>query len=330
MRLALTVVAALAIGWAEPAGAADWIDGVFPERSHEFGTVARGSKVRYSFKLINTTDREIHIVSSNPKCGCTDVRIGASSIPPGAQTVIEASIDTTRFTGYKASGLVLVLDRPEARNVNLDLTCFIKTDVSLTPGQVDFGTVNRTTEPKLELTLNYTGGQADWAITKANTVSDHIVAELHEKGRSPGGQVSYSLTVNLKPSAPIGYFKDEVTLWTNDPSSPKIPVSVAALVQSNVTLTPSVINLGTLKVGQSIQKTIMVRSSKPFKLTAIKPGSPDLTAPPVTDQAKTLHTVVVTFKAPAKTGGYNASVEFESDLKDEPASKLTVFANIVP
>jgi Protein of unknown function (DUF1573) len=330
MRLALTVVAALAIGWAEPAWAADWTDAVFPQRSHDFGTVARGSKVRHSFKLVNTTNQEIHIASWTTKCGCTDVRIGAREIPPGAQTVIEASIDTTRFTGYKASGLTLILDRPSSVSVDLNLTCFIRTDVSLSPGQVDFGTVNRTTGPKLELTLSYNGGQADWAVTQMKTISDHIVAELHEKGRSPGGQATYTLSVTLKPSAPIGFFKDEVTLETNDPNSKTIPVSVAAIVQSNVTVSPSVINLGTLKAGQSVQKTVMVRSSQPFKLTAINPGSPELTAPPVGDQSKALQTVVVTFKAPARVGPYNASVEFESDIKGEPATKMTVFANIVP
>ncbi len=106
-----------------------------------------------------------------------------------------------------------------------------------------------------------------------------MVAELREQGRSAGGQVNYVLTATLKPSAPVGFFKDEITLKTNDPSSPTIPVSVSAVVQSNVTISPSVINLGTVKAGQTIQKTVLVRSAQPFKLTAIKPGQPDLTAP---------------------------------------------------
>ena len=90
MRHALSVVAVLASLRADPAGAADWTDAVFPERSHDFGTVARGSKVRHSFKLVNSTNQEIHIASWRTKCGCTDVRVGARDIPPGTQTVIEA------------------------------------------------------------------------------------------------------------------------------------------------------------------------------------------------------------------------------------------------
>ena len=330
MRHALPVMAALAIGWAWPAGAADWTEAVFPERSHDFGTVARGSKVRHSFKLVNSTGQEIHISSWKTKCGCTDVRVGARDIPPGTQTVIEAVIDTTNFKDYKASGLTLFLDRPTPASVDLNITCFIKADVGLTPGQVDFGTVNRAGKPKVEIALTYSGGQPNWAVTEMKTVSDHVVAELREQGRSPGGQVNYALTATLKPSAPIGIFKDEITLKTNDPSSPTIPVSVSAVVQSNVIVSPSVINFGTLKAGQTIQKTVLVRSARPFKLTEIKPEQPDLTVPAVTDQSKGLHTVVLTFKAPTRLGPYNAAVEFETDLKDEPTARLTTFANVIP
>ena len=90
----------------------------------------------------------------------------------------------------------------------------------------------------------------NWAVTEMKTISDHIVAELRETGRSPGGQVSYALTATLKASAPIGIFKDEITLKTNDPSSPSIPVSVSAVVQSNVIVSPSVINFGTSRPGR--------------------------------------------------------------------------------
>ena len=96
--------------------------------------------------------------------------------------------------------------------------------MTLNPGQVDFGVVNRSTRPKVELTLTYAGGQADWAVTEMKTISDHVVAELErDRAGRPAGQVNYQLTATLKPSAPVGFFKDEITLETNDPSSPTHP-----------------------------------------------------------------------------------------------------------
>ena len=330
MRHALIVAVALAAGGTGTTRAADWTDAVFPVRSHDFGTVARGSKVRHAFKLVNTTAQSIHIASWRTKCGCTDVRVGARDIPPGTQTVVEAVIDTTKFTGFKPSGLTLVLDRPTVAEVDLNLSCFIRGDLTLNPGQVDFGVVNRSGKPKVELMLTYAGGQPDWAVLKMGTISDHLVAELREAGRSPGGQVSYQLSATLRPSAPVGFFKDEITLETNDPNGKKIPVSVSAVVQSNVIVSPTVINLGEVKPGQTVQRTVLVRSAQPFKLESVRPARPELTAGPAPDQAKAMHSVVLTFKAPAQPGGFNAAIEFQTDLKDEPAARVMTFATVVP
>ena len=120
---------------------------VFPERAFDFGTVARGSKVHHTFKLLNRTNQEIHIADWRTKCGCTEVRVGAREIPPGTQTIIEAVIDTTKFQGYKASGLTLVIDRPSFVEVDLNLTCFIQGEIVLNPGQVDFGIVRHASQP---------------------------------------------------------------------------------------------------------------------------------------------------------------------------------------
>ena len=330
MRPVLPVAAVLALILARGAGAADWTDSAFPDRSHDFGTVARGSKIRHSFRVVNSTPNEIHIESWRVKCGCTDVRIGAREIPPGTQTVVEAVIDTTKFEGYKASGLVLVIDRPTRVEIDLNLTCFIRGDLVLTPGQVDFGIVNRSTKPRVELTLTYAGGRADWAISEMGTISDHIVAELREQGRSAGGQVNYLLTATLKPSAPIGFFKDEITLKTNDPESRNIPVSVSGVIQSNVTVTPSVVNLGRIRAGESAQKTIIVRSSQPFKVVGLRASKPEVTLDTPPDQSRAMHSFAFSFKAPSTPGPFNATIEVETDIKDEPPARLTAFATVVP
>ncbi len=332
MRYRLRLLAAVGLVAASPAlaSAQDWIDSVFPSRSYDFGTVARGSKVHHSFQLVNTTNSEIHIASHQTKCGCTEVRIGATTIPPGTQTVIEAVIDTTKFSGPKASGLTLILDRPQYRQIDLNLNCFIRSDIMLSPGQADFGVVNRASKPMVDLTLNYTGGKADWAITKMQTLSPHVTARLNETGRSGGGQATYSMTVTLNPSTPTGFFKDEITLFTNDPTSPSIPVSVTANVQSTVTATPSVLTLGAVKPGEEIKKTLLVKSAQPFKVLGVKSNRNELSGSTAAgDTAKALHPVVVTLKAPTEAGPFHAILEVQSDVKDEPATKINAFATVI-
>jgi Protein of unknown function (DUF1573) len=323
----LVVWAALAI---PPAGAQDWVATVFPERAYDFGTVARGSKVLHTFKLVNRTNQEIHIADWRTKCGCTEVRVGAREIPPETLTTIEAVVDTTKFEGYKASGLTLVIDRPSHAEVDLNLTCFIQSEIVLNPGQIDFGIVRHASKPTLTLTMNYHGGRPDFAVSRMQTRSGDVTAKVQELGRTAGGAAQFVVTATLNPSAPNGIFRDEVRMITNDPAIPALPISVTANVQSAVTVSPSVLNLGRVRPGQVIKKTIMVRSSQPFKLTEVKPSDEDLSATPDPDGSRPLHMVNLTFKAPTRSGPYHAVCEIATDLKDEPTATLSTFATITP
>ena len=315
------------------APAQSWVDSVLPERSFDMGTVARGSKVRHTFVLANRLDQPVRILDWKTKCGCTEVKVGAREIPPGTQTTIEAVIDTTKFVGHKPSGLKLILDKPSYVEVDLNLSCFIRGDLTLTPGNADLGVIARApgVKPSVTMRLKYVGGHANWGITKIQTKNPKLVAKAEEQGRTQTGQVDYILTATLDPTDISGYFKDEITLFTNDPSSPTIPVSVAANVQAAVTISPSPLILGPLKPGQVVKKTLLVRSAQAFKVKGVTPSKDDFTtASDPAEDAKPLHTVNVTFTAPATSGPYHSVIEIATDLKDEPPAKITAFANVIP
>lgn len=328
MRLALLSLVVLP-ALAHPAIAENWYDTIIPEKSHDFGTVARGSKVRHVFRVVNTTNEDVHIADYRTKCGCTDVKLGARDVPPGTQTTIEVTLDTTRFQGYKPSGLTLIFDRPQYVQVDLNLSSFIRADVMLSPGGVDFQTVPRGSNGTQTLNLTYYGAKADWAVTKLTTITEHVSAELREVNRVPG-TVQYQLTATLHPTTPPGHFRDEITLSTNDPDSPTIPISVSASVQAALTVAPGILNLGRMRPGQSIKKTVLVRGSKPFKVTGATCPKPDLTAAAALGEAKPFQTVTVTFTAPSAPGPYNATLEIATDIDGEPPAKLTAFATVVP
>ncbi len=269
----------LGFSTAAPAEASDWIASVFPDRAHDFGNVARGSQVRHSFPVVNRSNSEVHIASWRTKCGCTNVKVGARVIPPGTQTTIEATIDTTRFQGRKDSGLTLVIDRPNYIEVDLNLTCFIRSDVMLNPGQIDFGTVRRSDKlPSAALTLTYNGGRPGWEIAEMKTQSAKVKAVAERLNRTAGGLVQWTVSATLQPGITNGYFKDEITLITNDLPAQTIPISVVANVQSAVSVTPSIINFGPIRAGQSVTKIVHVRSASPFSLTRLEADRAELRA----------------------------------------------------
>ncbi|AMV39510.1 hypothetical protein VT85_18880 [Planctomyces sp. SH-PL62] len=330
MRLRAFFLALLATaGPAALAQSYDWLDAALPERAYDFGVVARGSQLRHAFAVVNRTDQEIRILEWRTKCGCTDVKVGAKVIPPGTQTTIEVTVDTTRFLGHKPSGLTLVFESPSYVQVDLNTSCFIRGDIVTNPGQLDFGIVRRSDKPQTTaLTLAYAGGQPDWQVTKMNTLSDHIKAELREVDRTVGGQINFTLTATLQPSAPNGYFKDEITLETSDQQ--KIPISVVANIQSAVALTPSIINFGQVKPGESVTKTVLVRSAQPFSITGLTTSKTELQSDDQSKGAQAVHQVKLTLKAPDQPGAFHSLMTVKTDIPDEPEAVLKTFATVGP
>lgn len=307
----------------------EWVNSALPERSFDFGTVARGSQLRHAFPVVNRSDRTIQIREWRTKCGCTGVKVGARVIPPGTRTTVEVTVDTTQFLGHKPSGITLVFDQPELVEADLNTTCFIRGDIVMNPGQLDFGIVRRgETPPKTELTLTYAGGRSDWEISKMKTRTDKVKAELRELNRTADGQIQFSLSATLQPNAPNGYFKDEITLLTNDDSSPSIPVSVVATVQSAVALTPSIINFGRVAPGQSVSKTVLVRSSKAFAITELSASESALKSEDQAKGAQPVHQVTLTLTAPEQTGPFHSTLTVKTDIPDEPEAVVKAFATV--
>ena len=89
------------------------------------------------------------------------------------------------------------------------------------------------------------------------TRTAHISAKLHETSRSAEGQVQYVLTATLDPSGLTGFFKDEITMVTNDATGQTIPVAVSAAVRAatmRLALAPIARRPG--QAGQVVTKTL--------------------------------------------------------------------------
>jgi hypothetical protein len=95
-------------------------------------------------------------------------------------------------------------------------------------------------------------------------------------------------------------------------------------------VTPSIINFGPVRAGQSVTKTVHVRSSSSFIITKLDADRADLTA--VEQQTGSLpeHTVNITLQGPAEPGPFHGVVKIASDLKDEPPAQIKAFATIMP
>lgn len=71
----------------------------FEKVEHDFGTIAEGQKVSYTYKIKNTGEAPLIIQSAQPSCGCTVPDWTRESIPAGGTGFVKAEFDSNGKPG---------------------------------------------------------------------------------------------------------------------------------------------------------------------------------------------------------------------------------------
>jgi hypothetical protein len=321
----------LAIG-AATAGAADWAQGLFSEKTHDFGPVPRGGKFRHEFLLTNRLSESLTILNVRASCGCTKGRAGASQVAPGQSTSVETEIDTRNFVGQKATVVYVTLvnaagQESEAR---LGISANILSDVVLNPGSIDFGAVAHGQSPTQVLTIDRVG-LPNWRVERMVSASRALSGQLVETARKDAA-VQYTLTVSLKPDVPSGIIRDEIRLLTNDPETANIPIPVTAIIRGDLVATPSVLALGRVTSAGGAQGRFLVRASKAFSIVAVEGSGDGFSVAPLEGNKATAHILTVAYKPEEgrTRGDLRRTFRVITDLPGEPSLDLVATCRVEP
>jgi hypothetical protein len=258
--------------------AASWGDDMFAVKTHNFGNVALGSEAVYRFEMVNVFQEDIRILGVYSSCGCTTPSASTKVLKSEEKGAIIAKLNTDgRFLRDKGATLTVNLETvveglTVRETVQLSVKGYIRPDVVLTPGSVEFGSVNEGQSATQTVQLTYSG-RSDWALTAVNRSNPLIYAKADEVKRY-GGEVSYLVTVMLRKDAPAGYIKDVLRFTTNEEKAGthqpvEIELPIQAVVKQPLRVTPSPMMIGLLAAGDSVAKNIVLRNDKPFKITGI-------------------------------------------------------------
>ena len=119
----------------------DWAGEMFDHTSHDFGTVARGAKVEHRFVFENKYVEDVHVESVRSTCSCTTPKIINPSLKTWEKGAIVIVVDTASYLGRKDATLTVVFDKPFPAEVRIQVRTYIRSDVVVQPGVVQFGTV---------------------------------------------------------------------------------------------------------------------------------------------------------------------------------------------
>ncbi len=291
--------------------AQQWARKMFKTTSHNFGVVAKGAKAEFDFELQNIFEEDVHISGVRSSCGCTEPRITKQDLKTWDKGAIRAVFNTKSFVGSRSATLTVIIDRPYFAEVQLSVRGYIRGDVLFTPGSVSFGDVELGQTAQQTVNVSYRG-RSDWDILDVRSANAHFEVELSDK-RADYGNVSYRMTVRMKNDAPVGYVQDQLTIVTNDSYNGSLELPVEGRVVSPLTVSPASLFLGVLKPGQTVEKKLFVKGTKPFKITGIDcPG--DCFRFQTKDETNKIHQVPVTFTASDTPGKFTHKIEITTDL----------------
>lgn len=262
----------------ENAAADSWGANLFPTKRHDFGSVTLGADAEFRFELTNIYNSDLRLVSLRSSCGCTSARFSTVLLKPGETGAVIARLNTSgQHLHSKSSVLTVQLETvvggtPRIDTVQLFVSGYIRPDVLLTPGSVEFGAVSEGTSVTRTLQLEYTG-HPGWALTNIERSLPFIYARAEEVLRERGN-VTYRITAVIKEDAPPGYVRDALRFTTNELQPGKRePVEITLPVHGVVTATlqakPSPIQIGILSPGETAVKNIIIRSETPFRITNV-------------------------------------------------------------
>jgi hypothetical protein len=320
------LILALGLLVASSANAATWADALFDELSKDFGSVPRGPALTHSFRIVNKTQNVITITNVRVSCGCTTAHALKTTLNPGEETAIQTRMDTTRFSGPRTF-TVFVQFGPIFDEVRLWLMANSRSDINLTPESLSFGQVKRGSTPSMSLRLTFYGNP-EAQITEARPESNYVLPSIKEISRQPV-EVVYELTVQLRSDTPVGRWFTDVWLKTNLPGVPQVRVPLTVEIESLLTVSPSLVSLGEVKVGSTTQRRIVVRGAKPFRITSIQGMSEDLEVKFQAGISQEIHILTV-IAHPRKAGPFNRQVGVITDLPQDNQIEFNVQATITP
>jgi hypothetical protein len=305
--LALLLAASLA-------HAQQWAVDMFDHTSHDFGTVARGAKVEHAFTVENIYEEDAEISEIRSTCGCTNTKISQRQLKTWEKAQITAVVDTRAYLGQKDATLTVVFAKPFPAEVRLNIHTYIRSDVVVQPGAVQFGSVSQGSPSTQKVRVDY-AGRPDWRITGVESGNSHLSARAVETSRADG-QVTYDLVVELAADAPAGYLHDHLVLVTNDdnPRAARVPVPVEGVVASAVTVRPSPLLLGVVHAGKPVAAKC---NDKRFHCQ-------------VPQEAKPVQVVPVTFVSDEASGRVTGTIYLETDQGAPEQLSVEARVQVVP
>ncbi len=315
---------------AGPALAGTWAEGLFEEKNKDFGSVPRGPELTHNFRIKNNTGGAVTLSGARVSCNiCSSVSLVKTQLQPGEETTVNVKMHTSRFLGPKTIHVFVSFSQPQFSEVLLWVQANARDDVNVAPDALAFGSVRRGAAPALSTTISFYGNLAS-QVVGVESETNYIQTEFKKvESKNGTSEAAYQVTAKVRGDAPAGKWYTDVWVKTNNAAMPKIRVPLTVEIESALSVSPSAVSLGSVKVGESAERKVIVRGVQAFKITALKGAEGQIEVKDSSDGSKQVHVLTVRLKA-AKAGDLSQTVKVITDLKDEGEIEFQAKGQVVP
>ncbi len=320
------------------ASAQNWAEDMFQIKSHNFGKVPLQSDSQYHFVFKNNQKSDIHIASVSSSCSCTEPSFTKQTIKSGEMGEIIAKVNTTgQHIGKRSATLTVRFDRPSEAYVQLEVSVYIRQDIVLNPGTVDFGAVREGKSVARVVKLQY-AGNPDWRLLEIKRNNSYISARavpIESEGNSR--EVTYEITVTLSEKAPPGYIRDSLRFITNEgvldskgqKTSHAIELPVNGVVMDPLVAKPSPFQFGSISPGETVTKYLVLRAAQAFHVLKVSSSDPRFRFSP-SEQFSNIHIIAVTLSShQGKAEQISRIIKVHTDLKEQDDLLIDVHARFL-
>lgn len=342
---ALSLAAPLAIAQEKAADkAADTAKGgprlTLVEPIKDFGTVAKGEKLDWSFEVKNTGTSDLEIIAAKPTCGCT-VADFDKVIKPGKTGKVSAHVDTTNFAGPIAKAVTLETNDATTPSAQVTITAIVKPYVDAFPqGYVRFNMLQGDTE-KQSVTI-YSEDDEPFEIKSVESPQEWIKATVRKSEGTDivpkvgkNGQTQYKLDVTVGgPDTQVGPIGERIKITTNSKHQPEFYVTVNGVVRPTFRVEPTGINFGEVAPSDTAAtRTIMLRSNdlktpEKFVVDKVESGIAGVTASVKPTDKKGEFEVTLQVAKDAKPGVLDGNVLIHTNDNVKPLVTIPVKGSV--
>ncbi|MDQ3674129.1 MAG: DUF1573 domain-containing protein [Gemmatimonadota bacterium] len=302
-----------------------------PDTNLDFGRVVQGKLIEYAFTVRGDSAKDFRIRQVR---ACELCQVGAvdSVVPRGGAAKVTLLFDTKNVRGPVNEVARVYFTDSTRRPVGLRLKGSVVWPVEFDPQSrvYFFAAKGERAERDIVVQNNESQPLRIASVTSSNPFFRPAIRTL-EDGRR------YRVTIALDPAVPVGKHEARITLATDNPKYPTLPIHAFAQVRNTVATDPSKVDYGTTAFASI--KRVSIRSRE---VLVTKTGAKDFVVSRATVDLPFMEVVVEPHKRGesaivrlridpkrAKKGEFKGTLLIETNDANFPLLRLPVTGNLV-